>query len=137
MLLWPVKDFARLNFFYGNNHTAMGKDISGIAVSDEETLAAIRSAYDRFGYIMDPHTAVAFHALERYRASDHHAQQAGIVLSTAHPAKFLEVLEDALDQQIEIPKRLLEVLEKKKSATLISSEYSELASFLNELKQSQ
>ena len=85
---------------------------------------------------MDPHTAVAFRALELYRASGSHAKKAGIVLSTAHPAKFLEVLQDALDKEIEIPSRLLEVLEKKKSATIISSEYCELASFLNELKQS-
>ncbi len=85
---------------------------------------------------MDPHTAVAFRALERYRASIGTAKKAGIVLSTAHPAKFLEVLQHALDKEIEIPSRLLDVLEKKKKATTISSEYSELASFLNELKAS-
>jgi threonine synthase len=128
-------NFARLNYFYGNDHAAMGRHITGIAVSDEETLAAIRLVYDRFGYIMDPHTAVAFRALERYRASGSPANKTGIVLSTAHPAKFLEVLQDALDKEIEIPSRLLEVLKKKKRATIISSEYSELASFLNELKQ--
>ena len=129
-------NFARLNYFYGNSNVSMGKDITGIAVSDEETLAAIRLVYDRFGYIMDPHTAVAFRALERYRASISPQKKAGIVLSTAHPAKFLEVLQHALDKEIEIPARLLDVLEKKKKATTISSEYSELASFLNELNES-
>jgi threonine synthase len=130
-------NFARLKYFYGNDHVSMGKDITGIAVTDEETLSTIKSVYERFEYTMDPHTAVAFRALEKYRSSEsRHAKNAGIVLSTAHPAKFLEVLQNALHKEIEIPTRLLEVLEKKKMATMISSEYSEFATFLNELKQS-
>lgn len=126
-------NFARLRYFYHNDRASMSKDITGIAVSDEETFAAIRSVYDRFAYIMDPHSAVAFCALERHRTTESNGKKAGIVLSTAHPAKFLEVLQDALDKEIEIPARLLEVLEKKKQATTISSEYSELASFLTGL----
>ena len=125
-------NFARLKYFYGNDFTSMGKDITGTAVSDEETLTTIRLVYDQFGYIMDPHTAVAYRALERHR-TDSHSNNAGIVLSTAHPAKFLEVLQDALDKEIEIPSRLLNVLEKKKIATAINPDYSELASFLNGL----
>lgn len=128
-------NFARLRYFYGNSHTTMGRDISGISVSDEETLESIRSVFDRFGYIMDPHTAVAFRALEQYRSSGNHAGKPGVVLSTAHPVKFLEAIRDALDQEIEIPSPLREVLEKKKVATVISSEYSELFMFLNDLGQ--
>jgi len=128
-------NFARLRYFYGNSHTTMGRDISGISVSDEETLESIRSVFDRFGYIMDPHTAVAFRALEQYRSSGNHAGKPGVVLSTAHPVKFLEAIRDALDQEIEIPSRLREVLEKKKVATVISSEYRELFMFLNDLGQ--
>ena len=128
-------NFARLRYFYGNSHTTMGRDISGISVSDEETLESIRSVFDRFGYIIDPHTAVAFRALEQYRSSGNHAGKPGVVLSTAHPVKFLEAIRDALDQEIEIPSPLREVLEKKKVATVISSEYSELFMFLNDLGQ--
>ncbi len=128
-------NFARLRYFYHNDHASMGKDITGIAVSDEETIAAIRSAYDRFDYIMDPHTAVAFSALERYRRSENHLEKPGIVLSTAHPVKFLEAIENALDKEIGIPSNLQELMEKKKSSTLISSDYKELASFLNGLDQ--
>jgi threonine synthase len=128
-------NFARLRYFYHNSNASMGQDITGIAVSDEETIATIRSVYDRFGYILDPHTAVAFHALERYRNTEIHAEKPGIVLSTAHPVKFLDAIESALGKEIGIPSNLQELMGKKKSATLISSEYKELASFLNGLDQ--
>jgi threonine synthase len=113
----------------------MERNITGIAVSDEETVATIRSVHERFGYVMEPHTAVAFRALERYRSLENHAEEPGIVLSTAHPAKFLEAIEKTLDKKIEIPSNLQELMEKKKCATLIRSEYKELASFLNGLDQ--
>ncbi len=128
-------NFARLRYFCHNDYTSMGRDISGIAISDEETVTTIRSVHERFGYVMEPHTAVAFCALERYRSLDNHAEEPGIVLSTAHPAKFLEAIEEALDKKIGIPSNLQELMEKKKSATLIRSEYQELASFLNGLDQ--
>jgi len=126
-------NFARLRYFYHNDYASMGKDVTGIAVSDEETVTTIRSVHERFGYVMEPHTAVAFRALERYRSLENHAEEPGILLSTAHPAKFLEAIEDALDKKIGIPSNLQELMEKKKSATLIRSEYKELASFLNGL----
>ena len=128
-------NFARLRYFYHNDHASMGQDITGIAVSDKETVAAIQSVHERFGYIMDPHTAVAFRALERFRSSASHSEMPGIVLSTAHPVKFLEAIEGALSRKIGIPSNLQELMEKKKSATLISSAYKELASFLNGLDQ--
>ncbi len=111
----------------------MSGDITGIAVSDEETRATIRSVDDQFGYLMEPHTAVAYCALERYRAIADIAEKAAVVLSTAHPVKFLEAIEETLNKKIQIPLNLQELMKKKKSATLISSEYKELASFLNEL----
>jgi threonine synthase len=128
-------NFARLRYFYHNDHTSMRHDITGIAVSDQETVATIRSVHDRFGYIMDPHTSVAFRALERYRSSESHAEEPGIVLSTAHPAKFLEAIESSLNKKIGIPSNLQQLMEKKKCATLISAEYDKLASFLNGLDQ--
>jgi threonine synthase len=128
-------NFARLRYFYANDHAAMGRDITGISVSDEETLATIRSVYERFGYVMDPHTAVGFRALERYRADGGNIEMPGIVLSTAHPSKFIEIIRNTLKMEIEIPERLGSLLDKKKQATVISSEYRELASYLSGLDQ--
>jgi threonine synthase len=126
-------NFARLRYFYGNDHAAMGRDITGVSVSDAETIETIRSVYERFGYVMDPHTAVGFHALESWRSSGEHTGMPGVVLSTAHPSKFIETIHRALDIDIDIPERLSSLLEKKKQATLIKADYRELASYLNSL----
>jgi threonine synthase len=126
-------NFARLLHFYDRDFHKMGADISGIAVTDEETVDAIRSVYDTFGYIMDPHTAVGYRALEKYR--NEHAGSAcpGIVLSTAHPVKFDEAIMTAIGKEVPIPEEMLEIMEKPKSATLIGNGYEELARFLSNL----
>ncbi len=128
-------NFARLRYFYHNDYASMARDISGIAVSDEETRATIRSVNERFGYVMEPHTAVAFRALETYRTTTGNEEKPGILLSTAHPVKFLEAIEETLETTIEIPSNLQGLMEKKKSATLIRPEYNDLAAFLNRLDQ--
>lgn len=65
-------------------------------VSDSETIEIIKSCYQRTKYVLDPHTAVGTTAAQRSmaRASTHH-----ISLSTAHPAKFSEVVTLALENE--------------------------------------
>ncbi len=127
-------NFARLRHLYGNDHIAMARDISGYSISDSETLETIRSVYNRFGYIMDPHTAVGFTAVELWRKNiTATGPQPAAVLSTAHPAKFLESIREALDMDISIPDRLQAVLDKEKIATLTGSGYNELSAFLSSL----
>ncbi|HWQ26801.1 MAG TPA: threonine synthase [Chlorobaculum sp.] len=126
-------NFARLLHFYDRDFRKMGTDISGIAVSDEETVDAIRSVYDNFGYIMDPHTAVGYRALEKYREEHAGSGFPGVVLSTAHPVKFDEAIMTAIDKEVPIPVEMLEIMEKPKSATLIGNGYEELARFLSNL----
>jgi threonine synthase len=95
-------NFARLADLYGSSVERMRGDIRAERVSEEETRAAIRQAHAEAGVVLDPHTAVAWAAARRYRA------QAGgtepiIVLATAHPAKFPEVIEAELGFEPELP----------------------------------
>ncbi|NEX13406.1 MAG: threonine synthase [Prosthecochloris sp.] len=126
-------NFARLRHIYGDDYRAMAADISGHAVSDTETLDTIRTVYDRFGYIMDPHTAVGFRALEKFRQANGASTEPAAIMSTAHPAKFIEAIKEALDRDITIPDRLQAVLDRKKIAIPISADYRELAEFLTGL----
>ncbi len=127
-------NFARLRHLYANDHKKMAADITGYSISDNETLETIRSVYERFGYIMDPHTAVGSRAVELWREQMTQADSnPAVVLSTAHPAKFLESIREALDVEISIPDRLQTVLDKQKIATLIGSDYNELSAFLSAL----
>ena len=67
----------------------MRRKIAGVSVSDEATLRAIRRVYEETGYLADPHTAVALEAM-------HRTSNTGLVLATAHPAKFPRTVRRAL-----------------------------------------
>jgi threonine synthase len=122
-------NFARLRYFFDDDYRRMGREITGIAVSDADTLATIRSLHERIGYIMDPHTAVGFRALEEYRRQ-HGENLPGVVLSTAHPVKFDEAIMKAVNIQVPIPQEMMAIMEKPKKATLVSNGYPELARYL-------
>jgi len=128
-------NFARLRHFYDNDFRRMGADITGIAVSDEETVETIRAVYDKYGYVMDPHTAVGFRALERYRQDCSITGTPGIVLSTAHPVKFDEAIKEATGKEVPLPESMIEIMKKPKTATMIGNRYEELARFLADIDQ--
>jgi len=126
-------NFARLRYFFENDFRKMGQEITGIAVSDAETLETIRSVYEKYGYVMDPHTAVGYRALDRFRQDHAGAGTPGVVLSTAHPVKFDEAIKEATGNEVPLPETMEEIMSKPKKATLIGNRYEELARFLSEL----
>ena len=73
------------------------KRFKGYFCDDRETQRVIRSVYDRFGYLIDTHTAVAFSALEQYRQETGDNTPA-IVASTASPFKFSGSVLEALGE---------------------------------------
>lgn len=78
--------------------------VHGEAVSDDETLVAMRRVHDATGYVADPHTAVGLEAVRRRRADGETGPM--IVLSTAHPAKFPEAVAEATGVTPRTPPRL-------------------------------
>ena len=77
-------------------------DIAGLRVSEPETRAAIRDAYRRFGTVLDPHAAVAYSAALRFRHAEG-LRAPIVVLATAHPAKFADVIGEELGFEPELP----------------------------------
>jgi len=95
-------NFARLAVMYGSSAARMGREIAGVRVSEAETRAAIRGAYQESGAILDPHAAVAFSAAMTYqRATGTDAPI--VVLATAHPAKFADVIREEIGVEPELP----------------------------------
>lgn len=121
-------NFARMLDLYGSTWNMMRKDITGRAFTDKETRQAMQSVYQEFGYVLDPHGAVGYLAWRAYQQE--HANSTGIILETAHPAKFLEDVEDILGISVPIPQTLAELADRKKSATLMNVDYSEFKSWL-------
>lgn len=82
--------------------------IRGCSIRDDETVASMRRVFDATGYIADPHTAVGLEAVRRLRDAGG-AEAPIVVLSTAHPAKFPEIVQEAVGIVPEAPRRLAEL----------------------------
>ena len=105
------------------------KEIWGRAATDEETLCEMKKVYERFGYLADPHTAVGVFCWEAYKLE--HAEPAqGLVLATAHPAKFADVVRKAIGSAPPLPARLAGCLKREKLSLPMSRDYEDFKQFL-------
>jgi len=95
--------------------------LSATSLDDDETREAMRKLYAG-GYLADPHSALAWAALERSLADD----EQGIFLCTAHPAKFMEVIEDALGIKVPLPEELAAVRNKAVLSQTIPGDFAAL-----------
>lgn len=98
-------NFVRLLALCGNDWRQMQQEIEGFSYDDDRTRAAIREVQTLHQYQIDPHAAVGWLAARQWRAKN--PGNSTIVLGTAHPAKFLEVMEAELGEgAVEVPERL-------------------------------
>lgn len=123
-------NFVRILEIFKNNDNELKKQLSSYSFSDDQTRETIRNIKNNSGYIVDPHGAVGYLGLKKYLETQNNAE--GVFLETAHPVKFLDVVEKEINQTIEIPLQIKEVINKEKEAKIISN-YSELKEFLLDL----
>ncbi len=110
-------NLVRIQHLYHNDVDALRRDVSASSHTDEEVRSAILDVFESFGYVMDPHTAVGFLALEKAMAS--RRESVGVVLATAHPAKFSDIVEPIIGQTIDVPPQLAALLDREVNATRI------------------
>ena len=122
-------NFARIVDLYGNDLQAIRHDIWGCSFSDEETLRVMHDVEQRYGYVLDPHAAVGVLGWQIYAKQNHPGTQ-GIVLATAHPAKFAETVARATGVLPEMPERLAVSLDRPKRSIPFPNRFSELQEFL-------
>jgi threonine synthase len=108
----------RLRSLFEDDVNAMRAVIASAAHTDDDVRRAIRRLHDRFGYVADPHTAIAS------------LGGAPVFLSTAHPAKFREVVEPVIAKPVQLPAALAATLSRKKVAVRIGPVLGELADLL-------
>jgi threonine synthase len=116
----------RLEALFGHDLAAMRAAVKGTTLDDARTQRVMKDVADRTGYVMCPHTAVGYAGLMAHR----NPASPGVVLATAHPAKFGEVVERATGLSPEIPAHLAECLDKAKEATVIPPTYDALKAYL-------
>lgn len=119
-------NFARILDLYGNNHQAICSDISGCSYTDQQIADTMRDAYDRTGYLLDPHGAVAYRALKEGMTPG----EVGVFLETAHPAKFKETVEEIIGSRVDIPARLAAFMKGQKDTVRLTSQFPAFKKFL-------
>jgi threonine synthase len=121
-------NFVRILDLFDHNHAWISAHIKGYSYSDREIREIIRKVYNKTGYLCDPHGATGYQAARSFR--DMNPDYTGIFLETAHPAKFLETVEDVIGKPVEIPARLAEFQKRKKQSKVIGTEYEVFREYL-------
>lgn len=125
-------NFARMQDLFNGSHDALAQAIEGHVFTDQQTSEAMRSVYKTSGYVLDPHGAVGYLGLKKHleqRKEPIH----GVFLETAHPGKFLEVVEDVLQTRVPLPATLQKFMTGKKQTIPMKNDFSAFKSFLESI----
>jgi threonine synthase len=131
-------NFARILNLYSQNgklspeqtHETITSLISGATYSDEQIKETMRQCYSETGYILDPHGACGYRALQEGLREG----EVGVFCETAHPAKFKEKVDDILGIDIEIPERLAAFMRGEKQSVPMSKDFADFKQYLLEVK---
>mgnify|MGYP001445354242 FL=1 len=119
----------RIIDLFHDNIRQVKMDISSWSFPDEETKESIKSIQDEFGYLIDPHTSVGVLGLKKYREKTN-SISTGVVLSTAHPGKFADVIEPITGFKTSLPDSLQVTIKKEKKSIKMSKKFSDLKEYL-------
>jgi len=123
-------NFVRILDLYKHNYETIKQIIYSASFSDEQTKSAMKEVYQKYNYVIDPHGAVGYLAFKKYISENRISDYAGVILETAHPSKFGDIVEDVINKKIEIPDRLKLCMSKEKRSVKISTNYDDLKNFL-------
>lgn len=124
-------NFERIKTLYENNIVKMRNEIESFSFDDEKTIDGIKEVYSKYGYIIDPHGAVGYIALKKYLELAKQNNMDSVIVETAHPAKFKDVVEEAINAEVKIPQRLAECLNKEKHSIVLDSKFETFKDFLS------
>jgi len=105
--------------------TKIKEDFLSESVSEEELLFCIKKVYENYKIIIDPHTAVGLRALEKINLNGKN-----VVLSTAHPCKFPEAINKAINVKSELPNELNYILDEKENFVVIQNDIEEVKKYI-------
>ena len=123
-------NFERLTAIFSANHGKMKELISGYTVTDDTTRGVMEEFLSRYGFLIDPHTAVGYEGALRFREKNGEADTEIVILGTAHPAKFPETVKEATGKTPELPDSIRESLLKPKESILLDNSTASLKAFL-------
>jgi len=117
---WP-----RIMSLFNNDLDKLTQVISAVIKTDDETFDAMKELQN-LNYIAEPHTAIAYAGLK----DSLHEDEQGVFISTAHPSKFIETVEEELGVKISLPKALEAVKNKENLSISITNDTSKFNAYL-------
>ncbi len=121
-------NFIRILELFQHQYPAIKNMVSSYSISDGETKATIKSVFDSQHYLLDPHGAVAYAALEAYQYQ--YPEAVGMILETAHPVKFFDVVEPVIESKVPVPSAIEAILHHQKKSILMEANYDSLRAYL-------
>ena len=121
-------NFIRILQIFDHNFIDLKKVLSSCSISDAETKETLQKVYKEEAYLLDPHGAVGYFALQQYLNQNPHEK--GIVIETAHPVKFYNVVEPVINEAVPVPMSVKQQLALPKKSTRIIADNDLLKNFL-------
>lgn len=124
----------RIINLYRNNEAEFRETVLASSATNNDIITGIKEVYKKYGYIIDPHGAVGYVVTKKYLNSFTNDTKY-VILETAHPAKFFETVEAALNEKIKIPDRLRRCIDQKKKTDVLSNDYEDFKDYLLSLNK--
>ena len=121
-------NFIRILELFNHQFIDLQKVLTSYTISDDQTTTTLKSVYQNTSYLLDPHGAVGYSALEQYLQSN--SLLKGVVLETAHPVKFYDVVEPIIGEPVSIPVSIQQQLTAKKKSIRMEASSGLLKEFL-------
>ena len=125
-------NFARMMDLYGNDAEKVREDIAAYSYNNEQTADCIKKVFNDYNYVMCPHTAVGYLGMDEfvYENDLNPYYINSVILATAHPVKFGDVVEPLIEAHIHIPDRLKSIISGKKQSVLMSADFDVFKTWL-------
>ena len=120
-------NFPRYQILNGSTWNKLKQSTLSFSYSDEQTVKSLQEIKSKYNYISEPHAAVAYRA---FHENEVNSDANHIFMGTAHPAKFLEIVEDKLDVEISLPQALHALKNLEKEAVLLENSYDSFLEYL-------
>lgn len=121
-------NFVRILELFDQEFISLKNNMSSYSFSDEQTRTILKQVYLDKNYLLDPHGAVGYAALKKYLSG--YSNLAGIVLETAHPVKFYDVVETIIEQAVPMPSSVNNLLKLKKESVKMGGKYKDFRDYL-------
>jgi len=103
------------------------KDFLSASINENEVIEIIKEVHSKYRIVLDPHTAIGFGALKKVNIDGNN-----VVLATAHPCKFPDVIDISISTKPSLPNELKYVMDEKENYDIISNNLSKIKQYITE-----